>query len=61
MFFQITDAVVVARQLGAKLVLPDIRGSQPGEKRLVLNFPLKTTKGHIFEEAYEEKNSIRKK
>ncbi|KAF7843136.1 protein MANNAN SYNTHESIS-RELATED 1-like isoform X1 [Senna tora] len=30
---QIADAVVVARQLGAKLVLPEIRGSQPGDKR----------------------------
>ncbi|XP_043713369.1 protein MANNAN SYNTHESIS-RELATED 1-like [Telopea speciosissima] len=30
---QIADAVVVARYLGATLVLPDIRGSQPGDKR----------------------------
>ncbi|KAK4269574.1 hypothetical protein QN277_022713 [Acacia crassicarpa] len=30
---QIADAVVVARYLGAKLVLPDIRGTQPGDKR----------------------------
>ncbi|KAJ7962692.1 O-fucosyltransferase family protein [Quillaja saponaria] len=30
---QIADAVVVARQLGATLVLPDIRGSKPGDKR----------------------------
>ncbi|KAF7814673.1 protein MANNAN SYNTHESIS-RELATED 1-like [Senna tora] len=29
---QIADAVVVARRLGATLVLPDIRGSQPGDK-----------------------------
>ncbi|XP_042498271.1 protein MANNAN SYNTHESIS-RELATED 1-like [Macadamia integrifolia] len=30
---QIADAVVVARYLGATLVLPDIRGSTPGDKR----------------------------
>ncbi|KAI4329441.1 hypothetical protein L6164_021704 [Bauhinia variegata] len=30
---QIADAVVVARHLGAILVLPDIRGSQPGDER----------------------------
>ncbi|KAL6996134.1 arginine--tRNA ligase msr1 [Sarracenia purpurea var. burkii] len=30
---QIADAVVVARQVGATLVLPDIRGSKPGDKR----------------------------
>lgn len=30
---QIADAVVVARYLGAALVLPDIRGSNPGDKR----------------------------
>ncbi|XP_057454031.1 protein MANNAN SYNTHESIS-RELATED 1-like [Lotus japonicus] len=30
---QIADAVIVARSLGATLVIPDIRGSQPGEKR----------------------------
>ncbi|XP_059645488.1 protein MANNAN SYNTHESIS-RELATED 1-like [Cornus florida] len=30
---QIADAVVVARYLGATLVLPDIRGSNPGDKR----------------------------
>ncbi|KAF8400233.1 hypothetical protein HHK36_013530 [Tetracentron sinense] len=30
---QIADAVVVARYLGATLVLPDIRGSKPGENR----------------------------
>jgi len=30
---QIADAVVVARYLGATLVLPDIRGSKPGDKR----------------------------
>jgi len=30
---QIADAVVVARYLGATLVLPDIRGSEPGDKR----------------------------
>ncbi|CAM8903969.1 unnamed protein product [Rhodiola kirilowii] len=30
---QMADAVVVARSLGATLVLPDIRGSKPGEKR----------------------------
>ncbi|KAJ7952036.1 O-fucosyltransferase family protein [Quillaja saponaria] len=30
---QITDAVVVARQLGATLVLPDIRGSNIGDRR----------------------------
>lgn len=30
---QVTDAVVIARYLGATLVLPDIQGSEPGEKR----------------------------
>ncbi|KAL2539087.1 O-fucosyltransferase family protein [Abeliophyllum distichum] len=30
---QISDAVVVARHLRATLVLPDIRGSKPGDKR----------------------------
>ncbi|KAL2516138.1 O-fucosyltransferase family protein [Forsythia ovata] len=30
---QISDAVVVARYLRASLVLPDIRGSKPGDKR----------------------------
>ncbi|XP_059458642.1 protein MANNAN SYNTHESIS-RELATED 1-like [Corylus avellana] len=30
---QIVDAVVVARYLGATLVLPDIRGSKPGDER----------------------------
>ncbi|XP_054779909.1 protein MANNAN SYNTHESIS-RELATED 1-like [Prosopis cineraria] len=30
---QIADAVIVARYLGAKLVLPDIRGTQPGDRR----------------------------
>ncbi|KAK9078412.1 hypothetical protein SSX86_002469 [Deinandra increscens subsp. villosa] len=30
---QITDAVVVARFLKATLVIPDIRGSQPGDRR----------------------------
>ncbi|KAL5554546.1 hypothetical protein UlMin_041947 [Ulmus minor] len=30
---QIADAVVVARYLGATLVLPDIRGSKPGDQR----------------------------
>ncbi|KAL0341762.1 UNVERIFIED_CONTAM: protein MANNAN SYNTHESIS-RELATED 1 [Sesamum calycinum] len=30
---QIADAVVVARYLRATLVIPDIRGSQPGDKR----------------------------
>ncbi|KAI3455722.1 hypothetical protein Pfo_012385 [Paulownia fortunei] len=30
---QITDAVVVARYLRATLVIPDIRGSKPGDKR----------------------------
>ncbi|TKW33935.1 hypothetical protein SEVIR_2G271530v4 [Setaria viridis] len=30
---QITDAVVVARYLGATLVLPDIRGNELGNKR----------------------------
>ncbi|XP_074556907.1 protein MANNAN SYNTHESIS-RELATED 1-like [Curcuma longa] len=30
---QVADAVVIARYLGATLVLPDIRGSKPGEKR----------------------------
>ncbi|KAK7325334.1 hypothetical protein VNO77_29496 [Canavalia gladiata] len=29
---QIADAVIVARSLGATLVMPDIRGSQPGDK-----------------------------
>lgn len=31
--FQIADAVVVARQLKATLVIPDIRGSEPGDRR----------------------------
>lgn len=30
---QIADAVVIARYLGGTLVLPDIRGSKPGDKR----------------------------
>ncbi|CAJ1954932.1 unnamed protein product [Sphenostylis stenocarpa] len=30
---QIADAVIVAKSLGATLVIPDIRGSQPGDKR----------------------------
>lgn len=30
---QIADAVVIARYLGATLVLPDIRGREPGQKR----------------------------
>ncbi|XP_047959865.1 protein MANNAN SYNTHESIS-RELATED 2-like [Salvia hispanica] len=30
---QIADAVVVARQLRATLVIPDIRGSEPGDRR----------------------------
>uniref|UniRef100_A0A5B7ABN8 O-fucosyltransferase family protein n=1 Tax=Davidia involucrata TaxID=16924 RepID=A0A5B7ABN8_DAVIN len=30
---QIADAVIVAKYLGATLVLPDIRGSKPGDKR----------------------------
>jgi hypothetical protein len=38
---QIVDAVVVARYLGATLVLPDIRGSKPGDERLVLSTALK--------------------
>lgn len=33
---QVADAVVIARYLGATLVLPDIRGSNPGDKRLAL-------------------------
>ncbi|WOL13845.1 hypothetical protein Cni_G22625 [Canna indica] len=32
-FSQVADAVVIARYLGATLVLPDIRGSNLGEKR----------------------------
>ncbi|GFZ04387.1 O-fucosyltransferase family protein [Actinidia rufa] len=32
-YLQIADAVVVAKNLGATLVLPDIRGSKPGDKR----------------------------
>ena len=32
---QITDAVVVARYLGATFVLPDIRGNELGNKRYV--------------------------
>lgn len=36
MFVKVADAVVVARSLGATLVLPDIRGSELGEKRFVL-------------------------
>lgn len=31
--FQIADAVVVARVLQATLVIPDIRGSKPGDER----------------------------
>ncbi|EOA30655.1 hypothetical protein CARUB_v10013792mg [Capsella rubella] len=30
---QITDAVMVAKHLGATLVLPDIRGSKPGDEK----------------------------
>jgi hypothetical protein len=30
---QIADAVVVARYIGATLVLPDIRGNKPGDER----------------------------
>ncbi|XP_022720870.1 uncharacterized protein LOC111278536 [Durio zibethinus] len=30
---QIADAVVVTRYIGATLILPDIRGSKPGDKR----------------------------
>ncbi|KAL0796153.1 hypothetical protein Bca101_067530 [Brassica carinata] len=30
---QITDAVMVAKHLGATLVLPDIRGRKPGDER----------------------------
>lgn len=33
---QIADAVVVAKSLGATLVIPDIRGSKLGDKRLVV-------------------------
>ncbi|KAH7515400.1 hypothetical protein FEM48_Zijuj10G0022500 [Ziziphus jujuba var. spinosa] len=32
---QIAEAVVVARYLGATLVLPDIRGSNPGDERVL--------------------------
>jgi len=38
--YQIADVVIVARSLGATLVIPDIRGSQLGDRRLVLNFIL---------------------
>lgn len=37
---QIADAVVVARSLGATLVVPDIRGSKPGDQRLALRVSL---------------------
>lgn len=30
---QLVDAVVIARYLGATLILPDIRGSEPGQQR----------------------------
>ncbi|XAR64730.1 hypothetical protein NMG60_11008532 [Bertholletia excelsa] len=33
LFLPIVDAVVVAKNLGATLVLPDITGSKPGDKR----------------------------
>lgn len=32
--------MLVARSLGATLVIPDIRGSQPGDKRLVIVSPI---------------------
>jgi hypothetical protein len=32
---QIADAVVIARYLGATLVLPEIRGSELGKRRYV--------------------------
>lgn len=50
---QIADAVVVARYLGATLVLPDIRGSKPGDKRLVL-----TVEPHFV---YDYRNWIQKR
>ncbi|CAM8940808.1 unnamed protein product [Rhodiola kirilowii] len=43
---QIADAVVVARSLGATLVLPDIKASKPGERR-------------TFGEIYDVKKFIR--
>ncbi|KAL0846880.1 hypothetical protein Bca101_020126 [Brassica carinata] len=39
---QITDAVMVAKHLGATLVLPDIRGSKPGDE--IFNAPPGTLK-----------------
>ena len=33
---QVADAVVIAKYLGATLVTPDIRGSNPGDERLAL-------------------------
>jgi hypothetical protein len=42
---QIADAVLVARSLGATLVIPDIRGSQPGDKRLVVTLKDSLHKG----------------
>lgn len=42
---QIADAVVVARYLRATLVIPDIRGSKPGDKR-------------SFEDVYDVENFI---
>lgn len=33
---QVADAVVIARYLRATLVLPDIRGSVPGQKRYAI-------------------------
>lgn len=43
---QIADAVVVARYLGATLVVPDIRGSNPGDQR-------------SFEEIYDVKKFVK--
>ncbi|KAF5817430.1 hypothetical protein HanXRQr2_Chr02g0052911 [Helianthus annuus] len=33
--FPITDAVIVTRYLKATLVIPSIRGSEPGDQRLL--------------------------
>ncbi|PON53203.1 GDP-fucose protein O-fucosyltransferase [Parasponia andersonii] len=43
---QIADAVVVARSLGATLVVPDIRGNKPGDQR-------------SFEEIYDVEKFVR--
>lgn len=50
---QIADAVIVARNLGATLVIPDIRGSQPGDKRFVLlTIKMENINGYGFSYSY---------